>query len=285
MIIAVASGKGGTGKTTIATNLAVALHSEGHEVQYADCDVEAPNGHIFMKPRITETIAVTMPAPRLDPEKCTHCEQCGEVCQFSAVVCIKDKVLFFRDLCHGCGACALICPTGAITEEPRDVGVVEIGECDGPTFIHGRLKIGEPLSPKVIAAIRERLRPDGIVVIDAPPGATCPTIEAINHTDHIVLVAEPTPFGLHDLKIACEVTRTLGIPFSIAVNRADIGDDRVIRFAEEKGVPIVLEMPHDRRVAEAYSGGELIVKALPEYRETFLGMFEKIAGVAACQKK
>ncbi|NOZ20150.1 MAG: P-loop NTPase [Planctomycetes bacterium] len=292
MIITVASGKGGTGKTTVATNLAVALHAEGKDVQYVDCDVEAPNGHIFMKPEITERVAVKLESPRVDAEKCTGCGQCGEVCQFSAIVCINKKVLTFLELCHACGACGLICPEKAITEALRDIGVVEIGDSNGVDFIHGKLNIGEPIAPKIISEIKKRIDPRKIVVMDSPPGSSCPAIEAMKDSDSVLLVAEPTPFGLNDLEITYEVVKELDTPCFLAINKADIGDDRVRKFAESKELPIVLEVPHDRRIAECYSGGGLIVDALPDYRERFLEAFEKIGltgkgqeGVESCQKK
>ncbi|MEW6359567.1 MAG: ATP-binding protein [Planctomycetota bacterium] len=285
MILAIASGKGGTGKTTIATNLAVALASEGETVTYADCDVEAPNGHIFMKPNIRETVRVAMRAPVIDAEKCTHCGECEKICQFNAIVSIKDKILFFRELCHGCGGCALVCPTGAITETPRDMGVVEVGDARGIGFIHGKLNVGEAVSPRVIAEIKRRLDPGRLTILDSPPGTACPAIEAMKETNHVLLVAEPTPFGLNDLEIAYEVVQVLDIPCSLAINQSNIGDGRVKEFAQSNGIPVILEISHDRRIAECYSRGDLVVEALPEYKDVFLATFDRIAGAEPCQKK
>lgn len=284
MIVAVASGKGGTGKTTIAVNLAVMLSAEGEDVTYADCDVEAPNGHIFLKPRLAEKIPIFLTAPHVDPDKCTGCGRCGEICRFSAIVCIKKKVLTFLELCHACGGCARVCPEGAIVEEPRQIGIVEMGELGGLGFVHGKLNIGEPLAPKIIEEVKKRIG-GSWAILDAPPGAACPVIETIKGADHVLLVSEPTPFGLSDLEIAYEVTRKLGIACSLVINRADVGDDRLKRFAESRGVPVVLEIPDDRRIAECYSRGEMVVDALPEYRGRFVAMFERIAGAQACPKR
>lgn len=269
MRIAVASGKGGTGKTTIATNLALILSEEGARVRYLDCDVEEPNGHIFLKPRIQRTLEVSVPVPHVETGRCTGCGQCGLICQFSAILCIKKKVLTFPELCHGCGGCLLICPEKAISEMPREVGVLEEGGRDGVEFVHGRLRIGEAIAPPLIREVKRRALAEGVTIIDAPPGTSCPVIEAVKGTDFVLLVTEPTPFGLNDLKLAVEVIRALGIPFGVLVNRCDLGDRTVNHFCKEENIDILLEIPEDRRIALAYSRGEMAVTAVPEYREVF----------------
>jgi MinD superfamily P-loop ATPase len=277
MIVAVASGKGGTGKTTVATNLA-AMAAEagrasgrpsGDNVQLLDCDVEAPNAHLFLRPEIERTEPVSVPVPEVDEEKCTACGECGRICQYSAIVSLKTKPLVFPELCHGCGGCALVCPTGAITEKAREVGVVEEGYAGRVAFAGGKLRIGEAMAPPLIRAVKGRALSDGLVVIDAPPGTSCPVIEAVKDADFVLLVTEPTPFGLNDLAIAVDTVRKLGLPFAVVVNRAGLGHDSVYAYCEDEDIDILAELPDDRRVAEAYSRGEMACRAVPEFAAAF----------------
>ena len=276
MNVAIASGKGGTGKTTVATNLAVTAAASGREVQVLDCDVEAPNAHLFLKPEIERSEAVSVPVPEVDEEKCTACGECGRICQYSAIVSLKTKPLVFPELCHGCGGCALVCPEGAITEGLREVGVVEEGSAGGVRFAGGKLRIGEAMAPPLIRAVKERALEDALVIVDAPPGTSCPVIEAVRGADFVLLVTEPTPFGLNDLAIAVDTVRKLGLPFAVVVNRAGLGHDSVYSYCEDENIDIIAELPDDRRVAEAYSRGELAVRALPEFKERFQAVMEQI---------
>jgi MinD superfamily P-loop ATPase len=274
-VVAVASGKGGTGKTTVATNLAVVAAASGRKVQLLDCDVEAPNAHLFLNPEIERSEAVGVPVPEVDEEKCTACGECGRICQYSAIVSLKTNPLVFPELCHGCGGCALVCPEGAITECPREVGILEEGCASGVRFAGGKLRIGEAMAPPLIRAVEERAVHDGLVVIDAPPGTSCPMVESVRSCDFALLVTEPTPFGLNDLAIAVDTVRKLGVPFAVVVNRAGLGHDTVYSYCEDEGIDILAELPDDRRVAEAYSRGELAVRTVREFKrgfETLLGV-------------
>ncbi|MCD6288809.1 MAG: ATP-binding protein [Candidatus Hydrogenedentes bacterium] len=267
MKIAIASGKGGTGKTTIATNLAVVLARTGETVTYIDCDVEEPNGHLFLKPRIDESRPVNMLVPDVDFAKCTGCGRCGEICQYSAIACIAEQVMTFTELCHSCGGCALVCPENAISEVPLQIGTVETGTAqDGVRFVHGRLDVGKPLSPPVIKAVRKEARPDGVTILDASPGTSCPVIEAVRDVDYLILVTEPTPFGLNDLRLAVEMARRLGLRFGVAINRSTVGDDKVREYCTDEHIELIVEIPDERSIAEAYSRGALAVDAVPEYR-------------------
>ena len=276
IIIAVASGKGGTGKTTVATNLARVAADEGLDVSYLDCDVEEPNGHIFLKPKIDEMVPVSVPVPVVDESICTACGKCKEICQYSAIALLGKTVLTFPSLCHGCGGCMLVCPTGAITEAGREVGVVEEGMADGIRFVHGRLRIGEAMSPPLIRRVKKRIQDHGIAIIDSPPGTSCPVIQSIRGADYVLLVTEPTPFGLNDLKLAVEMLRVLNLPFGAVVNRADIGDQAVFDYCGSESIDVLLRIPDDRRIAEAYSRGRLAAEALPEYREVFASLLEGV---------
>ena len=276
MKIAVASGKGGTGKTTIAACLARVLSNTGRSVQYLDCDVEEPNGHLFLKPEWEAPEPVLVPVPEVDADKCTGCGKCGEICQYSAITCIKGKVLTFPELCHGCGGCSRVCPTSAIRETGREVGVVERGKADKIDFVHGRLHVGEAMSPPLIRKVRETAERSEITIIDAPPGTSCPVITAIHGVDFVLLATEPTPFGLSDLALALDMVRELKLPHAVVVNRHEDENDSARRFCEEKGVEIAGEIPDDRRVAEAYSRGELPVDALPEYENTFRAIWARV---------
>ena len=266
MKIAIAGGKGGTGKTTVAVNLACVLADNGQTVQYLDCDVEEPNGHIFLKPRITTTESVGIPVPVVDEEKCTGCRKCAEVCQYHAIAVLK-KPLVFAELCHRCGGCALVCPEAAIREENRTIGVVETGQAGAVAFVQGRLNVGEPMAPPLIRAVKRKVIRDGVAILDAPPGTSCPVVATVKNADYVLLVTEPTPFGLNDLRLAVEVIRQLGVRHGVVINRADIGDGRVRDFCTAEKIPVLLEIPDDRRVAEAYSRGEMAVRVLPGWRE------------------
>ncbi len=265
MRVAVASGKGGTGKTTVATNLAFVASRNGRSVAYLDCDVEEPNGGIFLKPQVTSTRTVSTPIPQVDLAKCTLCGECGAICRFSAIVCLGKKVLVFPELCHACGGCSLVCPDDAIEEVPRETGLLEIGHVGPIRFIQGTLNVGDAKSPPVIKAVRAAAPEVDLVIVDAPPGTSCPVIESIRDCDCVLLVTEPTPFGLHDLKLAVEMVRALGLGFAVVINRAGLGNRGVHGYCEREGITVLAEIPDDRRIAEVYSRGELVCEALPEY--------------------
>lgn len=277
MIISIASGKGGTGKTTVATNLAVSL---GSKVQILDCDVEEPNAHLFIKPHMEETRTITTPVPEVDMEKCNLCGKCGEICQFRAIVVIGETVLPFVEMCHSCGGCMEVCPEKAITETTRELGRIEKGHRNGLEFIHGKLRVGEAMSPPLIKSVRQYTRPEMLTIIDAPPGTSCPVIASMKDTDFVLLVTEPTPFGLHDLKLAVGAVRILGIPCGLVINRSDMGDDRVLDYAKKESVPVLMEIPFDRKIAEAYSRGDMIVEAMPEWQEKFVQLYNDIDRIA-----
>jgi MinD superfamily P-loop ATPase len=272
MIISIASGKGGTGKTTVATNLALSVG----KCQLLDCDVEEPNAHIFLNPQIMESRSVGLPVPQVDLEKCTYCGKCAEVCQFSAIAVIKKNVLTFPELCHGCGACSLLCPADAIKEVDRKIGILEISQSDGIRFIHGILEISEAMSPPLIRAVKDAASNNGTTIVDVPPGTSCPVIEAVRGSDFCLLVTEPTPFGLNDLILAVEMLRILKIPLGVAINRSDVGDDKVDDYCHREDIPILMKIPMDRDLAVAYSNGIPLVVAKPEWKAKFMELFDAI---------
>jgi MinD superfamily P-loop ATPase len=275
MIISIASGKGGTGKTTVATNLAVSL---GKGVQLLDCDVEEPNAHLFVNPVFENTEVVAAAIPEVDEEKCNLCGKCGEICRFKAIVVIGNTVLPFAELCHSCGGCMAVCPEKAIREGERVLGIIEAGRSGDLEFVHGRLRIGEAMSPPLIRKVRSFTKPGVITIIDAPPGTSCPVIASTKGADFALLVTEPTPFGLHDLKLAVGAVRILGIPCGLVINRSDMGDDKVRHYAQAESIPILMEIPFDRSIAEAYSRGQMLVEVMPEWKEKFVQLYERIAG-------
>jgi len=282
--IAIASGKGGTGKTTVAVNLALiadgpACGKPSESVQLLDCDVEEPNCHIFLKPQFTNKETVSISVPEVDGDKCTKCGKCGEICQYSAIVSLKTKPLVFPEMCHGCGGCSLVCPENAISEVSREIGVVEKGNINGCCFVHGKLRIGEAMSPPLIRAVKKTAQTAGHVIIDAPPGTSCPVIETVKGCDYVVLVTEPTPFGLNDLLLAVEMVKALSIPFGVVINRSGIGDNGVTGFCNEQDIPILAQIPNDRQIAAAYSRGETIVEALPDYAGLFRGLLAQITEI------
>ncbi len=278
MIISVASGKGGTGKTSVATSLAAVL---GSKAQLLDCDVEEPNCHILTKPILETSEIVTVPVPVVDREKCSLCGRCGEVCRFSAIVLIGSEVLTFPEMCHGCGGCTLLCPEKAITEGARELGIIETGLFGPVEFVHGRLRVGEAMSPPLIRAVKSRINPEKVAVIDAPPGTSCPVINTVNGSDFILLVTEPTPFGLHDLRIAVDAVSGMGIPLGVLLNRSDLGDYEVPKFCAAKGIPLLAKIPHDRAIAQGYARGDLLVTSAPGYIRVFLELFEMIKKIVA----
>jgi len=290
MIISVASGKGGTGKTTIAVNLVLALaKDQGKNVQFLDCDVEEPNAHLFLKPVITSSESVEIPVPKIDDKKCNYCGKCAAVCVFNAIAVTKNKVLVFPGLCHGCGACMLFCPEKAISEEGNEIGILEEGKAGSINFTHGRLNIGEPMAPPIIRKIKTKIKKDyngnrsnditnhHIILIDAPPGTSCPVIESIKGSDYTILVTEPTPFGLHDLILAVEVLKKLNIPHGVVLNKCDIGDHQVEEYCKKNNIPLLLFIPMDKEIAVAYSQGISIVQINSSYKQKFIQLFQKIA--------
>jgi MinD superfamily P-loop ATPase len=278
VIVTIASGKGGTGKTTLAVNLALSF---GRPVQLLDCDVEAPNDHLFLRPRITASNPAGIPVPRIDPEVCSACGDCAALCQFNALAVLQDRVLVFDELCHGCGGCLLVCPEGAVTEVLRPIGVVERGHAGAVRVVQGRLDVGEPQAPPLIREVIRHADRDGVVLIDAPPGTSCPMINAVRGSDLVLLVTEPTPFGLNDLTLAVEAVRALGLPCAVILNRSDCGDRRVHEYCAAEDIEILLEIPDDRRIAEASTRGECAVDAVPELRPVFERLARRIEEVVA----
>lgn len=284
MIISIASGKGGTGKTTVAANLAASL---AQPVTVLDCDVEEPNLHLFLHPAISDTEKVIAPVPDIDMDKCTLCRKCMEICRFNAIAVAGKTVVTFPELCHSCGGCTVICPEHAVTEKERVLGLVETGTGPVPdmAFARGLLDIGQVMVPPVIRKVKtHRAKEPGITLIDAPPGTSCPVIAAMKDTDAVVLVTEPTPFGLNDLKLAVETVQLMGIPHGLIINRAGMGDDAVYTYAREENIPVLMEIPFDRNIAEAYSRGELIIDRQPEYKEKFQTLYQDICRLADPKK-
>lgn len=275
MIISVASGKGGTGKTTVAVNLALSLENL-HSVQFLDCDVEEPNAQFFLKPHILQSKPVFLPIPEIVEEKCTYCGKCAEVCVYNAIAVLKEDVLVFPELCHGCGGCSLLCPEQAINEKGQRIGIIEIGTANNIHFIQGKLDIGQAMSPPLMRAVKKHIDSKDIVIIDVPPGTSCPVVEAVKGSDFCLLVTEPTPFGLNDLCLAVETLKKLNIPFGVIINRADVGDKKVHNYCEKENIPILMTIPMDRDIAVAYSKGKTVVETQPAYKQRFLELFKKV---------
>jgi len=275
MIISVASGKGGTGKTLVATSLALSL-KDRDKVQLLDCDVEEPNAHVLLKPVITSSESVYIQVPKVDEDKCTYCGKCAQVCVYHAIVVLGEHVLTFPQLCHGCGACSYLCPENAITEEGREGGVVEWGHSDGIEFAHGKLNVGEAMAPPVIRKVKEQAHNNGVVIVDAPPGTSCPVVESIKGSDFCILVTEPTPFGLNDLMLAVETVRELNIPFGVIINRVGVGYGDVEKYCLEENIPIMLTIPLDTEIARLYSKGIALVEGMPQWKSSFIEVLDGI---------
>jgi len=279
MIISVASGKGGTGKTTVAVNLALSLSNDA-DVQLLDCDVEEPNAYIFFNPGAEneEVKPVHRLIPEVDEEHCDYCGKCASACEYNAIVVLPGqlKVMLFPELCNGCGLCSMVCPRDAIREVPHEIGVIRRYRSDSIELIYGVLKIGEVRATPLIDRVKEELRPEKMVIIDSPPGTSCPVIAAVQDSDYCILVTEPTPFGLYDLKLAVEVLKLLKIPSGLVINKAGVGDREVYKYSEAEGIPILLEIPYSEAMARYYSEGMPIVAAMPEWKKRFADMIEEI---------
>ncbi len=273
MKLAIASGKGGTGKTTLSVALAQVWDGP---VQLLDCDVEAPNASIFLTLKNPTEQTVTVPVPRVDSSLCTGCGLCAKHCQFNALAVAGTSVLIFDELCHSCGGCTLICPEQAITEEPRPIGKIRTGKLGTIQLTEGRLDIGRAMAPPLIRAVKKAADPARPVLIDCPPGTSCPMLAAVHGADYVILVTEPTPFGLNDLKLAVETMRKLEIPFGVVINRSDAGDDRVVQYCTQEKIPLLLQIPESRAIAEAYSRGESILAAAPELHQALQKMINSI---------
>jgi MinD superfamily P-loop ATPase len=292
MIITIASGKGGTGKTTVATSLALALTAEAQNktdrvesaesapVLFLDCDVEEPNAAFFLRPVLDYCEQVGIPIPQVDLDTCTYCGRCAEVCVWHAIAVVGRRVLVFPELCHGCGSCTLNCPEGAIHEVLHVMGNLESGRAGPLLFGQGTMDVGQAMAAPIISQLKKRhgmADGDRLVILDASPGTSCPVVETMRGADFVLLVTEPTPFGLHDLRLAVQVARDeLGLPVGVVVNRDGVGDRGVDEYCTAEGIPILMRIPLDRRIAEAISRGEALVEALPEYRPRFLELYDQI---------
>ncbi|MFA5258040.1 MAG: ATP-binding protein [Opitutales bacterium] len=272
MIIAIASGKGGTGKTTVATSLVACLAGCDQSVAYVDCDVEAPNGHLFLHPSITSETETTRLVPQVDQNMCMHCEACVDSCHFNAIACLPKGTFVYEELCHSCGACALACPAGVITELPRPMGVIRVGNAGKASFVSGTLNVGVSVSTSVVHAAKSAVPKADWTLLDAPPGTSCPMIETVKGCDYVLLVAEPTPFGLHDLRLAIDVAKSMNLKCGVVVNRAQTEMAETRELCLCANVPILAEIPDDIAVAQAYSQGRLVIDAVPGLRQIFEGL-------------
>lgn len=277
MILSVASGKGGTGKTTVAVNLALSLGN----IQFLDCDVEEPNAHIFIHHEVEEVKPVYIPIPKVDERLCDHCGKCSDFCEYHAIIVVQSKIMVFSELCHGCGGCTLVCPKSAITEEKKQVGVVKKGISREIDFVYGELNLGEPMPLPVVHAVKNETEWGKTVIVDVPPGTSCPVIASVYKTDYCILVTEPTPFGLHDLKLMVEVLREIKIRHGVVINKAGIGDKKVYEFCEKEKIPILLEIPYEKKIAELYSQSIPFSLEMPEWRSKFAALFQKVKELAA----
>jgi len=274
MKLAVLSGKGGTGKTTVAASLAVTIGN----VQYVDCDVEEPNGALFLNPDIKHVTPVSVPVPVVDEQKCIGCGACAKACRFNAMAVVKGRVLIFPEVCHHCGACVIACPQKAISEIEREIGVVE---ADGEGFfLQGRLNIGEPITIPIIQQLKRSVRNDIPAILDCSPGASCTVVQTIDGCDYCILVTEPTPFGLHDLKIAVSLVRKMGIPFGVVINKAMREDRSIPSYCRKEGIDVLMELPYMREIAENYSKGVLPV-CDGGFRDEFVRLYDRVRGVLA----
>ena len=282
--IAVLSGKGGTGKTTVATNLAYSLHKVGKKVQLLDADAEEPNSHIFFEIEYTQEESVNILIPKIDRNVCTHCGACAKACEFSAISVSPKHIMVFEYLCHGCGVCSMVCPVNAISEEPKPIGKVKLGKTkDGISFGEGILNIGEPSAVRIIRQMKKHMDENAdVIVIDSPPGTSCPVVETLQDMDFALLVTEPTPFGLHDLQLSVNAIKDLNIPMGVIVNRYDGVYTEVEKYLESENIPLMMKIPYDVEIARSYSNGKLFSKDKDEYVEKFIDLYEKVEANVKC---
>ncbi|WP_456324543.1 ATP-binding protein [Desulfonauticus submarinus] len=272
MILAIASGKGGTGKTTVAVNLAQTIEQD---IFLLDCDVEEPNSHIFVQGNKIEEKDFSVPIPKVDEDLCQECGECAKICQFNAIVSFNTVPLIFPELCHSCGGCIKVCPTKALSEVEHTIGKISIYKNQHITLVEGKLNIGHPMAPPLIKAVKKHIPENKITILDAPPGTSCPVIATLKKADVVLLVTEPTPFGLNDLKLAVETVRELKIPFGVVINRAEPGRDLIENYCQEQGIPILLQIPDSRQIAEFYSKGKTVVESMPEFKKEFKTLLEQ----------
>lgn len=274
MRIAVASGKGGTGKTTVATSLALLL-ARRHSVHFLDCDAEAPNAGLFLHPEVVHR-AVTLPVPLIDESKCDHCGECSRACRFHALATTRNKVLVFAEICHSCGGCLLACTRGAIKEYQRVIGEIGEGMVGDLRFTEAKLNAGETATVSLIRAVKRTESAADYVIVDSPPGTSCPLVTAVEDADLVLLVTEPTPFGLHDLILAIEMAQKLGRRIGVVVNRDGIGDDRVDSYCASLHIPVIGRIADSRRLAEIYSQGKTPLTELPDFRKEIEAIAERL---------
>lgn len=280
MIISVASGKGGTGKTLVATSLALSLRGREH-VQLLDCDVEEPNSHVLLKPVFTNSEMVCIPVPKVDEKKCTYCGICADICAYHAIAVLPKNVMVFSQLCHGCGACSYLCPQKAISEQNREIGIIESGNANSIKFTHGKLNVGEAMPTPVIRKVKQKANYDGTVIIDVSPGTSCPVVESVRGSDFCIMVTEPTPFGLNDLTLAVKTVKELKIPCGIVINRDGIGNSGVEEYCYRENLPVLLTIPFEIEIARNYSRGVTLVQGMPESKNCFIGLFEQIQEIVS----
>jgi MinD superfamily P-loop ATPase len=272
MIVSVASGKGGTGKTSVAVNMALSIGN----VQLLDCDVEEPNAHLLLQSVLHKIEPVYSLIPNVNEKLCSHCGECSNFCQYNAIFATSEKVLVFPELCHSCTGCAMVCPRKAITWKKHRMGTLKFGSAEDLALIYGELEVGKPMAVPVIKAVKNQIKEGKNVILDSPPGTSCPFVESVRGSDFCILVTEPTPFGLHDLKIAVEVLRKIALPFGAVINRSGIGDRNVYDYCREENIRILLEIPYRRRIAELYSRGIAFSLEMPEWKEKFRMLYSEI---------
>ena len=275
MIVSVASGKGGTGKTSVAVNMALSVGN----IQFIDCDAEEPNAHLLLHPEICNNEPVYTSIPSVNRELCNTCGECSKFCQYNAIFVASEKILVFPELCHSCGECAMVCPRTAITWEKHKIGTLNFSSIGNLDLVYGELDLSKPLAVPIIKAVKKQIKEGKNAILDSPPGTSCPFVETVRGSDFCVLVTEPTPFGLHDLKIAIKVLQKVAIPFGVVVNRAGIGDRKIYDYCKKEEIRILLEIPYQRRIAELYSKGVPFSLEMPEWEDKFQILYSEIAGL------